>query len=80
MEIGGKLGGPMQPSPAHLAGHGGGFSQLQLQQQDSVLYVLLALRKTNLSFVVMMSAVDLWKALHLPRSVALTRKGKSVEV
>jgi len=34
VEIGGKLGGPMQPSPAHLAGHGGGFSQLQLQQQE----------------------------------------------
>jgi hypothetical protein len=39
VEIGGKLGGPMQPSPAHLAGHGGGFSQLQLQQQE-VLFLL----------------------------------------
>jgi hypothetical protein len=56
------------------------FSHLQLQQQDSVLYVPIALLKTNLSLVVMMSAVDLWKGLHLSRSMALARKGKSAEV
>ena len=62
MEIGGKLGGPMQPSPSHLAGHRGGFSQLQLQQQEVLFFVLNCFAKNNLSLVVMMTAVNLWKA------------------
>jgi hypothetical protein len=43
-------------------GSGGGFSQLQLQQQGVLFFVLIRLSKNNLSLVVMMTAVNLWKA------------------
>ena len=44
------------------SGIGGGFSQLQLQQQEVLLFVLIRFSKNNLSLVVMMTAVNLWKA------------------
>ncbi|PYU04916.1 MAG: hypothetical protein DMG34_09500, partial [Acidobacteria bacterium] len=40
----------------------GGFSQLQLQQQEVLIFVLIRSSKNNLSLVVMMTAVNLWKA------------------
>jgi hypothetical protein len=43
-------------------GIGGGFSQLQLQQQEVLFFVLIRLSKNNLSLVVMMTTVNLWKA------------------
>jgi len=43
-------------------GIGGGFSQLQLQQQEVLIFVLIRFSKNNLSLVVMMTAVNLWKA------------------
>ena len=38
------------------------FSQLQPQQQEVLLFVLIRFSKNNLSLVVMMTAVNLWKA------------------
>jgi hypothetical protein len=38
------------------------FSQLQLQQQEDLFLFLFAFQKNNLSLVVMMTAVNLWKA------------------
>jgi len=52
----------MQPSPSHLAGHRGGFSQLQLQQQEVLFCCSDRPSQNNLSLVVMMTAVNLWKA------------------
>jgi len=49
-------------SPAHIYRHCGGFSQLQLQQQEGLFFILIRFSKTNLSLVVMMTAVNLWKA------------------
>jgi hypothetical protein len=43
-------------------GIGGGFSQLQLQQQEVLMFVLMRFKKNNLSLVVMMTVVNLWKA------------------
>src|SRR5207302_4897621 len=43
-------------------GMGGGFSQLQLQQREVLFFVPIRFSKNNLSLVVMMTAVDLWKA------------------
>jgi len=43
-------------------GMGSSFSQLQPQQQEVLLFVLIRFSKNNLSLVVMMTAVNLWKA------------------
>ena len=62
VEIGGKPCRWMVLSPAHIYRHCGGFSQLQLQQQEGLFFILIRFSKTNLSLVVMMTAVNLWKA------------------
>jgi hypothetical protein len=62
VEIGGKLCRRMVLSPTHIYRHSGGFSQLQLQQQEVLFFVLIRLSQNNLSLVVMMTAVNLWKA------------------
>jgi hypothetical protein len=79
VEIGGKLltsRAPTVPANQHKARK---FTATTSTTRDFFLFFILPF-KINLSLVVMMSAVDLWKALHLPRSVTLTPKEKSAEV
>ena len=47
------------------------FSQLQPQQQEVLLFVLIRFSKNNLSLVVMMTAVNLWKAQQAQRPQVL---------
>jgi len=58
----GNLADGLCRHPLTCAGIGGGFSQLQLQQQEVLFFVVIRFSKNNLSLVVMMTAVNLWKA------------------
>jgi hypothetical protein len=58
----GNLADGMCRRPLTCTAIDGGFSQLQLQQQEVLFFVLNCFAKNDLSLVVMMTAVNLWKA------------------